>query len=1440
MKRHNLSKLKFFMQDPRDPFVSITNMNRRKGVGDSSDDEAELSDQHTASSRDQQSNPPPASGDERSDGSGDEGSGEDAREADSSESESDDEDELAKVQEGFIASDSESESGSDSRQARKRRRRKRKRPSPDEPIELDEDDLDVLGANTGAQESRFKRLKRAGSAKRGGLDSIFDDNDESDEDVNSNSRTERRPRHDESEEETPRPKPRAQSKSKQSEFDDFIEADEFSEDEAEELRRAEEREIGQQRNPPGRGLALLGDISGLDEEKLSEIYDVFGDGEMYDWALAGEDELDTQLANADQDEVQLGDVFEPVELAVRMLLPADNAIRVEDVPERYQLLRQRLTHPYTLDDDVYSEKQAWIAEKLLAKKDLSMNLADLTKDAVYSVINFVSKENLEIPFIWHHRQDFLVHFSSSESSAVKTQLLSLDDLWFVLDMDIAFHAVLDRKMAAKSLADQISQSETENAYSCGLDYEELSVNAKTSTEFQDLIEYMQFAYCAAMKSQKRHLRYGQFERIKQSNSKQLIDDLACSPKAFAELLSTFVLNSDLETLDLDSVDPLLQPISHVSPFEAEEKCEGRLDDAVNYVSTALSVHPTVKRFFRNYFTLRAKIDLVVTDDGRKKITANSPFADLKYSCNWTLAELKERPALFLRMLRAMEQGLVIVRAQYPHYKQSLYASFARLLGAGEANEWSKLRAQVAKSVSRQIVPQISRQLLETLRSECVSSLRFKVRRAFAQKLNQAPFKPPGYVLGTVPRAMCISFGEGQHTDAVLAAVVDEDGHVSECVKLGDLRTAGFSEQLVQATRSARPDVVGVLGFTPHAHKLLDDVRRALVDEARLMAGPEDAEMPLQVVWVNDEVARLYRNSAKAADEFPDLVPNARYCVAGARYLQGPLYEYAQLDDAQLRSLAIHPDQDFLSLDEFRWATETAYVDYVCLDGVDINQAVRQPYRAAVLPYIAGLGPRKAQGIVQSVLARAQGGRLVNRTELITGEMTTSTVFMNCASFLKIAWSSRPEDEADYLDSTRVHPEDYELARKMCADALELDEEDVLAVEESQAGGVVVKLLDDDGEGRKLDELILEAYAKELEKTFKQRKRVTLEQIRLEIQDAYAEKRGVLHLLSPEEVFTMLSGETKQTFQTGSVVSGTVRRVTGRQLMLTLSSGIDAVAESGSISDDRSIPLNQQFSQGQAVQAVILTVDYTRFFAITNTKASVVSDALKKLEYLAASERDPAHWNFEAERRDTQLAQRRAEQRQRQLRVIKHPLFRPFSAKEAEAYLAPLQRGDLVIRPSSKGPDHLVVTWKVSEQIYQHIDVQELDKPNEYALGRTLQVGPYKYTDLDELILMHVQALVRKVDEITASEKFQKGNRKDVERWLQAYTHARPTQSVYAFCFDHRRPGYILLSYMLGANQPIRDLHVRILPNGYELLRNQYPDVLSLTNGFKMMVQRARV
>ena len=78
------------------------------------------------------------------------------------------------------------------------------------------------------------------------------------------------------------------------------------------------------------------------------------------------------------------------------------------------------------------------------------------------------------------------------------------------------------------------------------------------------------------------------------------------------------------------------------------------------------------------------------------------------------------------------------------------------------------------------------------------------------------------------------------------------------------------------------------------------------------------------------------------------------------------------------------------------------------------------------------------------------------------------------------------------------------------------------------------------------------------------------------------------------------------------------------------------------------------------------------------------------------------------------------------RHIDHPLFKNISSEEAIEYLKNKNEGEVVIRPSAKGTNHLTITWKFhkveeagKDDIIAHIDVLETNKPNELSLGGTL-------------------------------------------------------------------------------------------------------------------------
>jgi transcription elongation factor SPT6 len=56
--------------------------------------------------------------------------------------------------------------------------------------------------------------------------------------------------------------------------------------------------------------------------------------------------------------------------------------------------------------------------------------------------------------------------------------------------------------------------------------------------------------------------------------------------------------------------------------------------------------------------------------------------------------------------------------------------------------------------------------------------------------------------------------------------------------------------------------------------------------------------------------------------------------------------------------------------------ERGLVNAVCFMGIEVNSCVADPYQRAMLPFIAGLGPRKANALINGVQ------RLVSRFKTI--------------------------------------------------------------------------------------------------------------------------------------------------------------------------------------------------------------------------------------------------------------------------------------------------------------------------------------------------------------------------------------------------------------------------------------------------------------------------
>jgi transcription elongation factor SPT6 len=1143
------------------------------------------------------------------------------------------------------------------------------------------------------------------------------------------------------------------------------------------IRQQEDAEVAR---PRDRGVGAVVDTSGLDKDALDDMEAIFGNGEDYDWALQMEEEEEDR--EREEAGIELKDVFEPSQLKEKMLTDEDNQIRFTDEPERFQLDR-KLFKNLQLSAEEFREEARWITNQIWPKKGLSSDLQGPFGRAIGKVLEFFIVDEVEVPFVFQHRKDYLLHTTktrnssrddpdSAEYSISAEKLLNQDDLWRILELDIKFRSFVEKRNAlTKTFENLKSAFEIDDPV-----IDEMTLEAATMEELQDLQDYMHFQYgtqlkeLAAANGTAQTKRPGSkstiLDRVRQGRASQFVRAYGISADQLAKNAlrqGKKVAPDDDPQYPMDLADSLLDDFFNTG--------DAVINAARQLYSEELFASPRMRKHFRGSYYQAAEISCRRTDKGLRRIDDSHPFYEIKYIQNQAVADLVHQPELFLKMMKAEEEGLVDVKVEMPRrydFRRQLYQEFESENFSDRAEQWRDERKKVLDLAYPKLEKVIAKSVKEVIRTYCQDEILRVVREEYSRRLDQAPYKPKGMILGTAPRVLVLSNGMGDpNRDPVFWASVDDDGRVLEQGKFGNLsRDEASRDEFADVVERRRPDVIGISGWSAETHRLVVDVENLVRDKNLQGTEFEDPDTevwgraPIEVVVVNDDVARLYKDSPRGHAEHPSLNPVTRYCVALARYMQNPMKEYAALGET-VSSLSFHPCQNLLPQDKVNKYLESAMVDMVNLCGVNINEAMTDPYTANLLPFVAGLGPRKATSVVKAI--NANGGVVNTRDELVgdpdSGKLPVvgPRVWNNCASFLYIEYEPTSAS-SDPLDNTRVHPEDYELGRKMAADALELDEEDVKAESDENGPGAIVRKLFKQNDQDKVNELVLEEYAEQLETNYQQRKRATLETIRAELQAPYEELRKNFALLSITDIFTTFTGETPKTLCDGMIVPVNIRVVKDDFAIAKLDCGIEGRLEAHEVTNQAS--LKEVLSSGQTAQAKVLEISYRDFIA----KLSMREDALR-IPYKPPINYGRDGWDYALEAADKEELREKNRTTGRTQRVVKHPNFKPYNSVQAEEWLGSQPVGEVIIRPSSKGNDHLAVTWKVADGVYQHIDVLEMQKDNEFSVGKLLRIGKYTYTDLDELIVEHVKAMGRKVEEMMRHDKFQNRSRGETgEPW----------------------------------------------------------------------------
>jgi uncharacterized protein len=273
-------------------------------------------------------------------------------------------------------------------------------------------------------------------------------------------------------------------------------------------------------------------------------------------------------------------------------------------------------------------------------------------------------------------------------------------------------------------------------------------------------------------------------------------------------------------------------------------------------------------------------------------------------------------------------------------------------------------------------------------------------RFLSQHLRQVLMTPP---LGHHPVAGVDISAKGDWT----IAFVDSEGAVLGAptrIELGEKDEATLAAELKAAfdERAATPPVALAIGHGKLARVALTKLRAVM-----RAAGLE------QVVHVvNDSGVASYASSELARQELPEQGVPQRVAIALARRLQDPLSEILKVDP---RHLGLGAEQGLVSKANLRRVFDETIESCVAHVGCELNFA---PH--SFLMHVPGLD----DGLAKKLIARRAEKPFESREELRAEGLLSEVQWTNAVACLRLPGKLEP------LDRTSLHPEQYEVARRV--------------------------------------------------------------------------------------------------------------------------------------------------------------------------------------------------------------------------------------------------------------------------------------------------------------------------------------------------------------------------------------------------------------------------
>ncbi|MEG0180612.1 MAG: Tex family protein [Terrisporobacter sp.] len=480
------------------------------------------------------------------------------------------------------------------------------------------------------------------------------------------------------------------------------------------------------------------------------------------------------------------------------------------------------------------------------------------------------------------------------------------------------------------------------------------------------------------------------KNIDKSNTLQEVEDIYAPFKQKKRTRATIAKEKGLEDLALLILDKNVADINlEAEKFIDEENKVNSIEDALkgsnDIIAEIVSDNAEIRKYIREN---ALRYGVIVT----KKSKDEKSVYDMYYDFSERVANMA--PHRVLAINRGEKEDFLKVKLEIDNEKIIRYIE-NQYVSKNNFKNKEQIVTAIEDAYKRLIFPSIEREVRNYL-TELAQERAISV---FGENIKNLLLQPP------LKGKVVMGFDPGFVNGCKIAIVDDNGKFLDESIVYPHKpqgKVEATKQKLKQLIEKYKIDVIAIGNGTAcrESESLISDLIKEL-------------GVDTQYVIVSEAGASIYSASELAAEEHPDINVSIRGAISIGRRLQDPLAELVKIDP---ESIGVGQYQHDLNKKRLNEVLDGVVEDSVNRVGLDLNTA-----SYSLLERISGISKAVAKNIINY---REENGSFNSRTELKKVKRLGPQAFVQCAGFMRI------EDGKNPLDNTGVHPETYEICKKM--------------------------------------------------------------------------------------------------------------------------------------------------------------------------------------------------------------------------------------------------------------------------------------------------------------------------------------------------------------------------------------------------------------------------